>query len=99
MHNVILFLVQVQKVPGIVIFRFIAPLCFTNVSVFKSRLAKASGVNPAHFDRTIRPKGCLEQGVNMVSSKTSDNFYYVQCIRSILKNTFYYVYMYVRTIF
>ena len=90
MHCVNSFLIQVRKVPGIVIFRFIAPLCFTNVSVFKSRLAKASGVNPAHFDRTARPKGCLEQGVNMVSSKA---------IHSILKNTFYYVYTYVRTIF
>ena len=67
MHGVNLFFTQVRKIPGIVIFRFIAPLCFTNVSVFKSRLAKASGVNPAHFDRTIRPKGCLEQGVSMVS--------------------------------
>ena len=67
MHGVNLFFTQVRKIPGIVIFRFIAPLCFTNVSVFKSRLAKASRVNPAHFDRTIRPKGCLEQGVNMVS--------------------------------
>ena len=78
MRGVNLFFTQVRKIPGIVIFRFIAPLCFTNVSVFKSRLAKASGVNPAHFDHTIRPKGCLEQGVNVVSSKASDM--HVQCI-------------------
>ena len=64
--SMIVFLAQVRKVPGVLIFRFIAPLCFTNVSVFKSRLAKASGVNPAHCDRTIRPKGCLEQGVDQV---------------------------------
>lgn len=64
--------VQIRRIPGVMIFRFIAPLCFTNVSVFKSRLAKTSGVNPAQCDHTPHPKGCLEQAVDQVRSQIGD---------------------------
>ena len=42
------------------IFRFVAPLCYTNVDVFKSRLAKVSGINPALCGNKTQLKGCLQ---------------------------------------
>ena len=37
-------MLQVEKIDGILIYRFEAPLHFANVGVFKSRLQKVSGV-------------------------------------------------------
>ncbi|XP_065886960.1 prestin-like isoform X2 [Dysidea avara] len=55
-----LYFKRIHQIPGVLIFRFIAPLCYTNVSVFKSRLSKASGIDPALCGNKEQKKGCLQ---------------------------------------
>lgn len=56
---------QVQSLPGILIFRFVAPLCYVNAMVFRKRLVTAAGVDPA-LTLTEEVDGCLMVGFKKV---------------------------------
>ena len=56
---------QVQSLPGILIFRFVAPLCYVNAMVFRTRLVTAAGVDPA-LALTEEVDGCLMVGFKKV---------------------------------
>ena len=56
---------QVQSLPGILIFRFVAPLCYVNAMVFRTRLVTAAGVDPA-LALTEEVDGCLMVGLKKV---------------------------------
>ena len=49
------------QVPGVLIFRFNAPLCFTNAQFFISKLAAACNVDPENYNTSsnIEP-GCID---------------------------------------
>ena len=49
------------QIPGVLIFRFIAPFCFTNAALFMSRLAAACEVDPSKQNSSsTNQRGCIE---------------------------------------
>ena len=57
---------QVQPIPGIVIFRFIAPLCYLNSKVFYSRMIIEGGMDPAKLLQK-KEVGCFQSGFQKVN--------------------------------
>ena len=55
---------QVQHIPGVLIYRFQAPLCFVNGKVFRSRLEMAANLDKKGMNK--REPGCIEQLVSKV---------------------------------
>lgn len=56
---------QVVPVPGVMIFRFQAPICFVNSGVFRARLEIACNVYKNMAER--EPNGCLKELFLLVS--------------------------------
>ena len=51
---------QVKPVPGVVIFRFQAPLCFINSGVFRARLEIACDIYKNKMGKK-EPNGCIKE--------------------------------------
>jgi hypothetical protein len=61
---------KVQSLPGILIFRFVAPLCYVNGLVFRTRLVTAAGIDPA-VALTEDSENCLKVGCRKLKNKAS----------------------------
>ena len=62
------FIYMCTQIPGVLIFQFIAPLCFTNAQLFKSRLAAACNVDPEKWNTsTNKEPGCIEVAYHKVT--------------------------------
>ena len=54
------------QIPGVLIFQFIAPLCFTNAQLFMSRLATACNIDPEKRNSSSSQPGCIEVAYHKV---------------------------------
>lgn len=52
------FHAQLEKIPGILIFRFLAPLCFLSSPAFRKRLELAAQIEKIHWNK--EKGGCLK---------------------------------------
>ena len=53
-----IFCTQLEKIPGILIFRFLAPLCFLSSPAFRRRLELAAQMDKKHWNK--EEGGCLK---------------------------------------
>ena len=58
---------QVQVIPGVVVYRFLAPICFVNCKVFLSRLDLVCGVDRLASSPS-ETQGCIQSFFNKVSN-------------------------------
>lgn len=56
-----------MSIPGVIIFRFQAPLCFVNSGVFRARLELACNVYKKINDK--EPNGCIKELFLMVCAR------------------------------
>lgn len=69
--------IQVIPVPGVMIFRFQAPICFINSGVFRARLEIACNVYKKMAER--EPNGCLKELFLLVSEAYCQTFVHFKC--------------------
>ena len=65
----ILYFVYMQ-IPGVLIFRFIAPFCYTNTQMFVTKLSAACDIDPEkgkNMSLTNNQPGCIEVAFYKVS--------------------------------
>jgi len=61
------FMLVCVQIPGVLIFQFIAPLCFTNAQLFVSKLAAACNIDPEKTNGSSESQpGCIEVAFHKV---------------------------------
>ena len=66
-HIIDFFVLVCVQIPGVLIFQFIAPLCFTNAQLFMSKLAAACNIDPEKTSGSSESQpGCVEVAFHKV---------------------------------
>ena len=66
-HITDFFVLVCVQIPGVLIFQFIAPLCFTNAQLFMSKLAAACNIDPEKTSGSSESQpGCIEVAFHKV---------------------------------